>query len=280
MKATLACAATLLCLVTVGCSDEIGYTPIDAGGGSLGSGGSVNNTTGGALATGGSGGSAQAGTASSMAGSVATGGALSTGGAGGSFASGGSAGSFAAAGSGGSGGGGGGSGGSDGSGGSGGSAPANPGAALFATNCVKCHGEQGMGTLLAPGIQHPIRDYFTWVVRNGRAVTTYAKPMEKWGTDKLSDADLTLILDYLDTPPQPTTGAALFADYCANCHGADAKSGVAKHNLLNEVAKINEMVRMGHAGMFTERDKFMPVFTQQRLSDADLKLIHDYIDSL
>ncbi|HEY6078024.1 MAG TPA: c-type cytochrome [Polyangiaceae bacterium] len=228
MKAKLACAATLLCWLAVGCSDDVGYTPIGAGGGNLGSGGSGINS-GGSLATGGSGGS------------------------------------FAAAGS----------------GGSGGGAPANPGATLFATNCVKCHGEAGMGTLLAPGIQHPIRDYFSWVVRNGRAVTTYAKPMEKWGTDKLSDADLTLIFDYLDTPPQPTTGAALFADYCANCHGADATGGVAEHNLLSEVAKINDMVRKGaHPGMYEERNEFMPAFTQQRLSDADLELIHDYVDSL
>jgi len=269
MKAKLALTATCLCLAAFGCSDDVGSAPIGAGGGNFGTGGSAG-TTGGSLATaGGSGGSSsQGGSVSSTAGTAPTGGSLATGGSGGSLATGGSGGSFA-------------SGGSGGSGGSAGGAPIDPGAALFAMHCVMCHGEQGTGTLLAPGIQHPIREYFTWVVRNGRPMTTYMKPMEKWGTDKLSDADLTLIWDYLDKPPQPTTGAALFADYCANCHGADAKSGVAMHNLANEVAKINEMVRMGaHPGMYEERNEFMPVFTQQRLSDADLKLIHDYIDGL
>jgi mono/diheme cytochrome c family protein len=70
-------------------------------------------------------------------------------------------------------------------------------------------------------------------------------------------------------------------DYCANCHGKDAKGGVVGHNLLNEVAKINDMVRKGaHAGEFDMRKEFMPAFTTQRISDADLKLIHDYVDSL
>lgn len=265
MRSTLGWAATFLCLLGLGCSDDPS-PPLGAGGtGNPGAGGSSGNA-GGSFATGGSSGSG--GNSLPQAGSTgATGGSLATGGAGGSFATGGAGGSL--------------SGGSGGSSGSGGSAPADPGATLFATNCVMCHGEQGMGTLLAPGIQHPIRDYFTWVVRNGRAVTKYAKPMEKWGTDKLSDADLTLIFDYLDEPPQPTTGAALFYDYCANCHGADAKGGVVEHNLLNEVAKINDMVRSGaHPGMYEERKEFMPAFTPQRLSDADLKLIHDYVDSL
>lgn len=45
---------------------------------------------------------------------------------------------------------------------------------------------------------HPVRDYPTWVVRNGRAMTTFPKPMEKWATDKLSDAQLTLIYAYVD----------------------------------------------------------------------------------
>jgi mono/diheme cytochrome c family protein len=270
MKSKLGCVATILCLAALGCSDDGATGPIGAGGtGNPGTGGSAGSSSGGSIATAGSGGS----NAFPQGGQ----GGMSTAGSGGSGVSGGSGGSVAAGGSGGSLA----TGGSGGSGGSGGTAPADPGAALYEMNCLKCHGENGMGTQLAPGIQHPIRDYFTWVIRNGRAMTTYLKPMEKWGTDKLSDADLMLVLDYLDEPPQPTTGAALFADYCANCHGADAKGGVVAHNLLNEVDKINDMVRKGaHAGEYEMRKEYMPAFTQQRLSDADLKLIHDYVDSL
>lgn len=201
--------------------------------------------------------------------------------AGGSFGFGGAAGSAAGGSAASLGGSGGTSSGGTSSGGSGGSAPLDRGLELYGLNCAKCHGEQGAGSLLAPDIKHPVRDYSTWVVRNGRAQTTYAKPMEKWGTDKLSDADLTLIFDYLDKPPQPTTGQTLFLDYCANCHGADAMGGVSEHNLRNELDKIKTQPRTGaHPGEYTARNKFMPVFTQQRISDAELTLIHDYVDGL
>jgi mono/diheme cytochrome c family protein len=152
---------------------------------------------------------------------------------------------------------------------------------LYRTNCLVCHGERGVGTMLAPDIQHPIRDYATWVVRHGRAVTTFAKPMEVWGPEKLSDADLMLIFDYLDTPPKGTTGQALFKDFCANCHGADAKGGVVKHDITTEVDEIPTRVRMGaHAGEFQEREEFMPVFSTTILSDAEVQLIRSYVDSL
>ena len=128
---------------------------------------------------------------------------------------------------------------------------------------------------------HPVREYSTWVVRNGRAMTSYVKPMEKWGTDKLSDADLTLIFDYLDKPPQPTTGQALYKDYCANCHGADAKSGPAMHDIQKEAGELPMQVRKGaHPGEYTKRNEFMPIFTTMRLSDAEVALIQTYVESL
>jgi len=100
-------------------------------------------------------------------------------------------------------------------------------------------------------------------------------------TSDLSDADLTLIWDYLDKPPQPTTGQTLYHDYCANCHGADGKGGPTGRGITNELAKLKSQVRSG-AGLnqIGTRRNYMPAFPTSRLSDAEVNLIYTYVDSL
>jgi mono/diheme cytochrome c family protein len=105
--------------------------------------------------------------------------------------------------------------------------------------------------------------------------------MVAYAADKLSDANLTLIWDYLDKPAKPTTGQALYLDYCGNCHGADGKGGPTMRNLLNEVDKVKSMARSGaHLGEFDMRREYMPAFGAAVLSDAELELIRTYVDSL
>ena len=252
MKTILLGAASVLALA-LGCSDNVGGedplvgtsagSPAAAASGGAASGGLssvAGSTNGGSVTTGGS----VTGTAGS-AGQTASGGLAATGG----------------------------------QGGTGGAVPTD-GKGLYDLNCKACHGEQGSGSPLAPETRHPVRDYSTWVARNGRAQTTYMAPMDKFGTDKLSDAQLNLIWDYLDQPPQPTTGKDLYGDYCANCHGADGKGGPTTRNIVNEVQNVLKMVRSGkNVGQYQMRKDSMPIFSTMRISDPELTLIHDYVDS-
>jgi mono/diheme cytochrome c family protein len=163
----------------------------------------------------------------------------------------------------------------------GGGVVATDGKGLYDANCKACHGEQGAGSTLAPELVHPVRDYSTWVVRNGLAKTTFPSAMDPWTTGKLTDAQLMLILDYLDQPPQPTTGKALYDDYCANCHGANGKGGPTMRDITGEVGKVVSQARSGkNLGKFAMRRDYMPAFSAADISDAELTLIHDYVDSL
>jgi mono/diheme cytochrome c family protein len=109
----------------------------------------------------------------------------------------------------------------------------------------------------------------------------YKDPMEPIAPDVISDAVLETIWDWLDEPPQPTTGEGLYHDYCANCHGADGKGGPTMRPITNELKNIKTRVRQGsHAGEFAQRHDYMPVFSTTRLTDAEVDLIYDYVDSL
>lgn len=165
-------------------------------------------------------------------------------------------------------------------------APDLTGEEFFLSVCAACHGPDGEGTPLGYAIQHPVRDYSTWVVRNGRPAGNEELPgsvMAAYEPGTLSDAMLEEIWDYLDAYPQPTTGEALFMDYCRNCHGEDALGGVTGVNLRDSEAldEIFEKVREGeHVGEWSNRTEAMPAFDESRLSDAEIQLIADHIGSL
>lgn len=164
--------------------------------------------------------------------------------------------------------------------------PAISGEELFLSVCAPCHGQEGEGTALGYALQHPVRDYSTWVVRNGRPPGNEELPgsaMAAYAEATVSDAQLEEIWDYLDAFPQPTTGQALYFDYCRNCHGEDAAGGVTGVNLRDEIegfADVLENVREGEDAPYEMRSLYMPGFAATVLTDAEVQLIADHIASL
>ena len=185
---------------------------------------------------------------------------------------------------------------SGGTGGAGGATTAGAGAGggmgsdaltLYSAACASCHGDRGQGVpMMGPELQHPVRDFSTWVVRNGRQGNP-AFPnsvMAAFPESALPNATLESIYTWLSTPalPKPTTGEALYKDYCANCHGATGVGGTAGHDAKGEpLSKALTMVRGGHSlTQFSSRTGYMPKWTTSELSDAEVTLIVNYLDSL
>jgi len=229
------------------------------GGSGTGAGGSAGSgAAGSGMDASGSAGSGTAGSGTSAGGNAGSGtaGGFAGGRGGGSGAGGAGRGGAGGAGRGGNAGGGAGRGGAGGGAGRGGNAGTSSGGSAGQTAfavCMPCHGSDGTGVAgKGPDIQHPVVDYSTWVIRNGRMHPDYPEAMPKFTTDLLSDANLQSIFTFLAAFPKPTTGAGLFHDYCANCHGADALGGVTMRPIATEpMTMFTTMVRSGHSpGMF------------------------------
>lgn len=157
------------------------------------------------------------------------------------------------------------------------------GAEVFASVCATCHGPTGEGTARAYELRHPVREYSTFVVRNGRPGLEFPmSQMSAYDTSLLSDLQLEEILDFLSDMPQPTTGEGLYLDYCANCHGADALGGVVGQDLDEKTfTDILTQVREGDGdNNYALRDMYMPSWTNAELSDAEVQLISDYLGTL
>jgi mono/diheme cytochrome c family protein len=161
-----------------------------------------------------------------------------------------------------------------------GTVPEQDGVELFAGLCAPCHGAEGEGTALAYELRHPDREHATWVVRNGRpGVEFETSTMIAFGPAVVSDAQLEEIWDWLDAFPQRTTGAALYADYCRNCHGEDLAGGAVGKDIRDkEAGDIHEKVRKGEGlGNVGARAFYMPARGADRLSDAEIDAVAAFI---
>lgn len=151
--------------------------------------------------------------------------------------------------------------------------------AAYTTTCAPCHGPQGEGTALGYELQHPVEDYATWVVRNGRpAGGELAGVMAAYDADAFSDADLEATWAWLQAMPRAEDGEGLYLDFCGNCHGADGNGGAVREGARSTAQSIMRHVRGGEGGSnFSARERYMPAFSADALSDAELALIIDFL---
>ena len=169
------------------------------------------------------------------------------------------------------------SGGADGSS-DGGELPTPTGPELYASLCSGCHGLEAQGTDLGYELRHPDRGLYTHVIRTGRPGLEFDNSvMAAYGEEVFSDQQLEELFDWLDSFEQPTTGEGLYADYCANCHGAVPEMGVIGEEIVGR--SFNDMiekVREGEGGTnYEPRTGYMSVFSASVLSDAEVQSITD-----
>ncbi len=132
---------------------------------------------------------------------------------------------------------------------------------------------------LGPEIRHVPDGYFQHVVLNGRDgnpdLLVAMSPFPS-----TSEEDLTAIWTWLDSQPKPTTAQGLYTDYCANCHGKDG-AGVPGKDLKTLVEMIPTVVRAG-ANLADPANvpEYMPAFPADKLTDAEVQLIADFVTAL
>lgn len=157
------------------------------------------------------------------------------------------------------------------------------GAELFAALCSSCHGPEAAGTSLAYELRHPARDYAAFVVRNGRSGTELAPSvMPAFPPELLGDDELERVLDFLDAFPRAQGGEALYLDHCRNCHGTNARGGEARKDISDqELHDARERVREGSGDSgYGARLEYMPAVDPEALTDDELQLVIDYVQSL
>ncbi len=158
--------------------------------------------------------------------------------------------------------------------------PIPTGPELYASLCSGCHGLEGEGTELGYELRHPDRELSTYVIRTGREGVEFENSaMAAYGEDLFSDAQLVELYDWLDSFEQPADGAGLYADYCANCHGADPLAGgvIDKDIADKDLNDMREKVREGVGEVSDPRQGYMSSFSETQLSDAELQAMIDWM---
>lgn len=167
---------------------------------------------------------------------------------------------------------------------------ADNGAQLYAAYCSSCHGARGEGSQAAPSLTGQSAAYVHFMLDSGRMPAPDPNVNEIPRMPIFTYAQIDRIVKYvLSLSPQPVNsslpllmagdvrrGRTLFAQNCAQCHGAlgDGASvgsdNVAPNLATATVFQIGEAIRAGPG--------VMPRFGRDVLSDRDVDDIAYYVN--
>ncbi|HYL27950.1 MAG TPA: c-type cytochrome [Candidatus Nitrosotalea sp.] len=164
------------------------------------------------------------------------------------------------------------------------------GAELYATSCASCHGDRGQGSSLAPSLIGLPAVYVHFMLDTGRMPASIPNAGEIPRASRFSEEQIAQIVGYVLTlsPKRPDAslplvmpgsvnrGRGLFAENCAQCHGAGGDgASVGAENVAPSLAtatvfQVAEAIRSGPG--------VMPRFGPDVLSDRDVDDIARYVN--
>ncbi|NOY99196.1 MAG: c-type cytochrome [Chloroflexi bacterium] len=167
---------------------------------------------------------------------------------------------------------------------------------LFATECVACHGADGLGTSLAPALNDPLvrekaADELTRIITLGTPGTLMAGWSSTLAEEEIA-ALVTLVTRWDEVPlgaipapdvPVPTTaeslalGEELFAANCSRCHGPEGQ-GTPRAPALNVKSFLTETSDLAIQQIVTQGvpGTAMPAWGD-RMTEADIQAIVGFI---
>lgn len=173
------------------------------------------------------------------------------------------------------------------------------GRAAFRVNCVQCHGSGAAGSKGYPNLNDDdwlwggdlktIEYTITNGIRNPDHKQTRTSQMPAFGRDGiLQDSEIADLANFVrtvghqrDTDASAQRGAALFAQNCAVCHGADAKGNrqIGAPNLTDAIWLYGGDEASVRATIQNSRGGVMPRWGH-KLDPATIKMLSAYVYSL
>ena len=167
---------------------------------------------------------------------------------------------------------------------------------IFATNCVACHGADGLGSGIAPALNDPLvrektSDELTRTVTFGNPGTLMAGWSNALTTEEIADM-VTLVKRWDEVPvgilpapnvPIPTTeesialGGSLFTANCSRCHGPEGQ-GTPRAPALNVKSFLTDTSDLAIQQIVTNGvpGTAMPVWGD-RMTESDIQAIVGFI---